>query len=272
MIVVAKSPVFLRTRFASVREWLVGIDYAVPQIVEVEINLIDHYQGEGVSTAGTSKKVVVKRWSFVSKLVNLVSVLVILVSLGVGLVMYGPAAYYHFFPSQTRVIQPATSGTPLGGDFSQGAAALVEEESYLPEKDESLPEGNWVVIPRIGVRTEMLQTEQPEDALPIGVWWVPDFGVPGDQDKPIILVAHRYGYKWWWKDDYWKYHSFNLLPELEPGDLVEVIVDQRKWTYEIYAGEEGEEITDYQADLILYTCKFLNSPIRHFRYARLVEL
>lgn len=101
----------------------------------------------------------------------------------------------------------------------------------------------------------------------------PDYGKPGDEyNLPIILAAHRFGWDWWWQTDYWKYHSFYNLPELEPGDMVEIIADQRKWIYEIYAGEQGEEITDYEANLILYTCKFLNSPLRHFRYARLINL
>jgi hypothetical protein len=87
----------------------------------------------------------------------------------------------------------------------------------------------------------------------------------------MILAAHRFGWEWWWQSDYWKYNSFYLLPDTEPGDIVEIIDDQRKWTYEIYGGGEGDSILDYDADMILYTCKFLNSPVRHFRYARLVD-
>ena len=56
------------------------------------------------------------------------------------------------------------------------------------------------------------------------------------------------------------------------GDTVEIIWKQRKYVYEIYKEEEGEEISDYTADLILYTCESLKSPIRIFRYARLLEI
>ena len=62
-----------------------------------------------------------------------------------------------------------------------------------------------------------------------------------------------------------------LGDKLEAGDIIEVVVDQRKWLYEVYQAEEGEQITDYDANLILYTCKYLNSPIKHFRYARLIN-
>lgn len=156
---------------------------------------------------------------------------------------------------------------------TSAASAPTEPQTpavYEPPFNENLPEGDWLMIPRIGVRSTLQQTENFEDALTTGLWWVPDFGVPGDLRTPMIIAGHRFGFKWWWEDDYWKYHSFYLLPRLEEGDTVEIIAGQRKYVYEIYGGDEGEEITDYQADLILYTCKYLDSTIRIFRYARLV--
>jgi sortase (surface protein transpeptidase) len=85
----------------------------------------------------------------------------------------------------------------------------------------------------------------------------------------MILAAHRFGYLTWTNAYRFK-NSFYKLPELEPGDKAIVIWGQRKYTYEIYDGEESEEISQYGADLILYTCKFLESNVRIFRYGRLV--
>jgi hypothetical protein len=186
-------------------------------------------------------------------------------------VLLAPSVYYTLFPSDPVPITSTNKGTPLGGDFAQ-SPQHASTSAQLPPYDESLPEGDWLIIPRIGVRTEILESEKPEDSLNKGVWRVPDFGKPTDPTKPVILAAHRYGWKNWWdKTEYWKYHSFYLLPELQPGDLVEVIWQKRRYVYEIYGGEEGTLIKDYNADLILYTCKFLESPLRHFRYARLVN-
>lgn len=183
--------------------------------------------------------------------------------------LFGPVTYFRFFGHEVVPVQTTEAGSVLGGTFEQ---PVVEEKKISqPPRDETLPEGSWLAIPRIGVRTEILESEDPEESLVKGVWRAPDFGLPGDSQQPVILAAHRYGYNWWWKGEYWKYHSFYLLPDLEPGDLVEVIHDKRKYLYEIYAGEEGTEITDYNADMILYTCKFLTSDIRHFRYARLID-
>ncbi len=136
--------------------------------------------------------------------------------------------------------------------------------------DPTLPEGTWISIPKIGVNTQALALENSETALEKGVWLVPEFGRPGDAAQPTIMAAHRYGWKWWWQNDYWRLHSFYLLTETQPGDLIEIVNDQKKYVYEIYAADEGDHITDYSADLILYTCKFLNSPVRYFRYAKLL--
>jgi hypothetical protein len=192
-------------------------------------------------------------------------------SLLILLVLFVPIVYYQVFPADPVPVKSSESGTPLGGDFASGTRTPTRQVAQ-PQYDETLPEGTWVIIPRIGVRTEILESEKSEDALNKGVWRVPEFGIVGDVTKPMILAAHRYGYVNWWKgSQYWRYHSFYLLPDLEPGDLVIVISGKRKYLYEIYSGEEGEEISDYNADLILYTCKLLNSPVRHFRYARLLD-
>jgi hypothetical protein len=209
-----------------------------------------------------------------NKYLNFVLSLISIVSFVIALAIFVPAAYFFAFPADVVEMVPREQGTVYGGDFAPNPVATAPAatpEPYVPDQDLSLPIGDWLVIPRIGVRTPLRKTEDPEVALAEGVWHVPEFGDPGDRNQPMILAAHRFGWKWWWKDEYWKYNSFNQLPETEPGDRIEIISDQRKWIYEIYAGEEGEQITDYAADLILYTCKYLDSPIRHFRYARIID-
>lgn len=196
-------------------------------------------------------------------------VFLMLASFSLLTALFAPVIYFRFFSHEVVPVQPQELGTPLGGEFAPPQQLVRQYQ--LPPQEDSLPQGNWLIIPRIGVRTEILESQIPEESLIRGVWRVPEFGQPGSLTEPMIVAAHRYGYNWWWKGEYWRYHSFYLLPDLEPGDVVEVIADQRKYVYEIYAGEEGTEITDYNADLILYTCKFLTSDIRHIRYARLVD-
>jgi hypothetical protein len=193
---------------------------------------------------------------------------VMVISLGVGAVLILPEIYYTVFSQSSAVGQVADAAKETA---TTQPRSTPEAQPYMPVQNPDLPTGSWLSIPRIGVYSEMHATIDENEALDKGVWLVPDFGKPGDTTQPIILAAHRFGWDWWWKSDYWKYNSFYLLTETEPGDRVEIIYDQRKWVYEIYAGEEAELISDYDADLIMYTCKYLNSPIRYFRYAKLIK-
>lgn len=259
-ILLPTVPAFLHSQFPRIRRRLAGADFAGLDQTTVALSPANSFSR---LFKDSSKQLL---QAFLTAIVAL--------SILVGISIAAPAVYYQFFPADVVTVVPQEQGTAFGGDFAAGTeqvAELPEEERYVPPVDSNLPEGDWLVIPTIGVRTPLQPTETPEEALQTGVWQVPDFGEPGSRELPMILAAHRYGWQWWWKTDYWKYHSFYLLPDTQPGDRVEVIADQRKWVYEIYAGEEGEEITDYTADLILYTCKFLQSPVRHFRYARLID-
>ena len=245
------------------------------------------------------KKLVKKLKKLWTKALKTALNLIMIASLAISLVWFGPKWYFAIFPpQQTNSAQSAESSDnqpssllaasqpqeaqkqegELQGNFDltinqqeiDARKATPTKTNFRPPYNKNLPEGDWLIIPRIGVRSLLQATKDYNEALETGVWLVPDFGQPGDQELPIIVAGHRFGFKWWWKNDYWRYHSFYLLPDLEPGDTVEIIADKRKYVYEIYFGEEGTEITDYQADLIIYTCKHLDSPIRIFRYARLI--
>jgi len=147
------------------------------------------------------------------------------------------------------------------------------DAGFLPAQDPSLPLGDWLIIPQVGIETQFKVSVDPTEALTSGVWLEPNYGQPGKDDSlPIIMAAHRFGWNWWWQSGYWKKNSFYLLPEVNEGTIVEVISNQRKWVYKIVAKEEGEEISSYNTDLILYTCKQLGSATRYIRYGELVKI
>ncbi len=155
----------------------------------------------------------------------------------------------------------------------QNTPHLIQNDVYQPRFDPKLPLESTLKINSIGVDTNLTEATLPnfEDALRKGVWRVSDFGSPADRTKPTILVAHRYGYLAW-TNIFRRKNSFYNLPKLKVGDTVEITWKQRKYVYEVYAESKGEEISDYQASLILYTCENLNSPVRVFKYARLLEI
>lgn len=149
----------------------------------------------------------------------------------------------------------------------------IDIADWQPNFNSSLPFETLLKINEIGVDTQIHEAtlENYESALKIGVWRVPDFGTPMDRNKPLILAAHRYGYLKW-SNIFRRKNSFYNLPKLKNGDLVEIIYKQRKYTYEIYSESRGEEINDYSANLILYTCETLNSKVRIFKYAKLLQI
>ncbi len=195
----------------------------------------------------------------------------ILSSYPVGLYLY-----YSVLPKTTELLGKALQETSVSmtAQARTNPVISVPQVDEKPGKDISLPEGHYLNIPNIAVDTIIWEAENSsyENALKKGVWRVPDFADPGKsgEGRPMILAAHRFGYLDW-SQDYRLKNSFYKLPDLKNGDMVEVVWDQVRYTYQVQKVEEGTEITDYSSDLILYTCKFLVSPVRIVVYAKLVN-
>ena len=150
-------------------------------------------------------------------------------------------------------------------------AAQNATERVLPPKDPTLPKTNRLYISSIGVDTDIEEAtyNNYESALRKGVWRVSNFGEPDIEGAPVILAAHRFGYLAW-TNSYRHYNSFYNLPKVKEGDIVTIAWEQREYRYGVYKTELGEEITDYSADLILYTCESLSGSERIFVYAKLI--
>jgi sortase (surface protein transpeptidase) len=151
--------------------------------------------------------------------------------------------------------------------------SAVSKPVFTPPFDAKLPKTNQLLIPSIGVNTNVQEAtlDNYEVALKKGVWRVSDFGAPNDNAEPIILAAHRFGYLAW-TDSYRRKNSFYNLPKVETGELIEIDWNQRKYLYEVYAVSKGKVILDYSADLILYTCQTLTGEEKVFVYAKLIVI
>ena len=145
-----------------------------------------------------------------------------------------------------------------------------EEETTIPPFNPDLPEGYFVLIPKIAVNSPISDSKDYKKALLKGTWIVTDYGTPEKDQLPIILAAHRFGYTSW-STEFRNRISFYNLPKTVKGDRVSIYWNQREYVYEIYGSEESTYISDYTADLILYTCKYFNSPVRIFRYANRIN-
>lgn len=181
----------------------------------------------------------------------------------------GAYLYYTVVPSTSKILAEALKET---GRAAVSAKVATIEEPEVPEKDLSLPEGQYLAIPKLGIDTVIWEapSEGYEDALKKGVWRVPEFSEPGTVGRPVILAAHRFGYLEWTQEFRLK-NSFYNLPKLEGGDQISIVSGQHRYLYRVERVAEGAKIEDYSSDLILYTCKFLVSPQRIFVYAKLVN-
>ena len=184
-----------------------------------------------------------------------------------------PYVFYRLSPGTSEVLASTIGNTVK---VSPGMVAGTPDSSQvkpalpLPDFDLSLPKENGLIIEKIKVRGEIHEGENWSEILKTGIWRVPDFGTPESSDLPIILAAHRFGYVSW-TSSFRTLNSFYNLPKLKVGDRVEVVWNQRKYVYEIYKEETGTAITDYTANLILYTCELWNSPTRIFKYAKRIN-
>lgn len=310
MIAINTNTSYFQNRSQGVRSLMLGLGpVRYYQTMEYNINFMNSRSAGGRKSAAsrlaqapgsvltsedtTSKTTVTqpaqpisRRKTVVSSLFGAMTTTLIGLSMVLGLFLFAPGLYTFLVPQEPVPVEATESGSALGGSFDEGAIAFDDQHNqtetnengesesegrYEPPKNETLPEGSWISIPKIGVRTQLQWESDPNMALDTGVWAVPEYGQPGDLGVPMIAAAHRFGYKWMWEGDYWKYHTFYMLPDIQPGDVVEVIHDQRKYVYEVYDGELNQEITDYEADLILYTCRFMTGEDRHIRYARLIN-
>lgn len=191
---------------------------------------------------------------------------------GFPVLQYG---YYHLKPKTSQLLSKILLSTAKTTEATEVAVRPPEpqvEEQSLPERDVSLPMGHYLTIPQIGLDTVIWEGPESnyEEIIKKGVWRVPDLSTPDQPGKPVLLVAHRFGYLEW-SNEYRTKNSFFNLPKLKTGDEFEIVWDQRRYKYRVSGIEEGTAIGSYEHDLILYTCKFLVSPVRIFVYAERVN-
>jgi LPXTG-site transpeptidase (sortase) family protein len=179
--------------------------------------------------------------------------------------------YYRVYPATSgklaTILKDAQASDSESVKYVEDEVEVQIEPDWLPERDVSLPGGQYLSIPSIGVDTVIWEgpVDDYEAVFRRGVWRVPTLPLP-TEGTPVIMAAHRFGYLEW-TNEYRRKNSFFNLPKLVEGDTVEMIWNQRRFEYRIDRVVEAEEIENYESDLILYTCKFLVSPIRVIVYA-----
>jgi len=184
-----------------------------------------------------------------------------------------PHIYYRLSPQTSTILAQTIAETVIDVPVpipTPTPPTQPPPQITLPPVDPSLPEENGLIIEKVAIRGEIHEGEDFEEILKNGIWHTPNFGTPEDNTLPIILAAHRWGYLSW-SNTFRKTNSFYNLPKMTINDQLTIIWNQREYTYQIYAEELNTKITDYQANLILYTCQLWNSPQRIIKYAKRVN-
>jgi len=201
----------------------------------------------------------------------------LMISAGIVLLLIPalPWVYYRINGEATAdEVEIITGFVGIGGDSPLIPDPLIKPPPKpvfaLPKYDASLPKTNTLRISKLGVNGPINEGTNAKKLLYRGIWRVPEFGNPFKNQNPIILAAHRYGYINW-SATFRKTNSFANLPSLKKGDTFQIIWNQRAFKYKVYDTEENTGLTDYSADVIMYTCKYLKSPVRIVVYARRVE-
>ena len=235
------------------------------------MNSINFLQIHSTDVDSTPTQEAVRDVSLVDKIYNFSTKLAkifFVASIILLLTLFGPSIWYSLNGS-------GDLGEIIARKFENKIPSVASpvKETYQPRFDSTLPRGTYIKISSIGVDGQIFEGiyENIEKTLKKGIWRVPDFDTPFNRKSPTILAAHRFGYLVW-TNKFRRENSFFNLPKLKEGSTVEIIWKQRKYVYEIYDSSKGEEIEDYSADLILYTCENLNSSVRIFKYARLLEI
>lgn len=208
--------------------------------------------------------------NLLAKMLSTTALIAGLMGIVLLLISYGPSVW---FWARNGLGAEASQVLEEPVTTSGRAFETANVSDWQPSFDPKLTLESRIKIPAIGVDTQIQEAtaDNIEAALKKGVWRVADFGTPADRKYPTILAAHRFGYLAW-TNTFRRENSFYNLPKLKIGDTVEIVWKQRKYTYEIYAESRGQEITDYNNDLILYTCETLNSTERIFKYGILLKI
>lgn len=146
----------------------------------------------------------------------------------------------------------------------------IKADIIVPQ-NEAITYGYRVKMPSHGLDTLIYECATPEcGLLKNAAWRIPEFGTPEDEGNITVLAAHRWGPDNFSTEKRIKelFYSFDKVKE---GDLIEIEWNSKIYKYQVSFKEENTVITRDEDDLILFTCKYYDSPVRIVVYAKLIK-
>ncbi|MDX1535481.1 MAG: class E sortase [Candidatus Spechtbacterales bacterium] len=130
------------------------------------------------------------------------------------------------------------SGVEIVGTSSSVTSTTASQDTSSTVN--MIPQGNTLVIPKIGVNISIIESTNAEWAWDRGAWRDPKTSTP-DNGGNTALSAHRFRYRPPYQA------TFYLLDKLENGDLVYIYWEGKKYTYRV----NSEKIVDPSATEVL---------------------
>ena len=177
---------------------------------------------------------------------NALSVLLIIISI---YIMFSP-----LFPELSLLIKKhtdETKGLVYVSKLADEAVSKNEIPSEAKEKLKPIPKVNTLVIPSIGVDSEIFEGAT-SDTLYKGIWRRPNSSTPR-QGGNTVIVAHRYLYTE-------GPNTFYHLDKVKKGDKFIIFWNGKEYDYEVFETKvvppTATEIEDKTTEPIvtLYTC------------------
>lgn len=161
----------------------------------------------------------------------------------------------------------SNSNSSLLDSLGNSSLNLVQDIIVPTNSVEDL--GANLKVSSIGIDTTIYESYLEEQALEEGVWRMPQYGTPADTSQPTVLASHRWGQEsldWRYRNQ----HRFLNLTNVETGDLIEIDWNGEAYKYRITGYDEATYLTRTD-DLILITCKYLESDTRIIVYAEKIS-
>jgi LPXTG-site transpeptidase (sortase) family protein len=209
---------------------------------------------------------------------TVIGLCLLLAPMGYVLAVSNPEIWYSIHKEAVEDEITALSQEPIPADVSlprnSGFITNIDtnpqpEKLALPPINPNIAPGRRIMVPSIGINTNIYESATEREGLEKGVWRMPKHGTPIKNEQPFILAAHRWGNIRLTRA-FRQQHLFYNLPKIEIGQEVIVHWDQREFVYRVNYKEQIQYVSRLD-DLIMITCQFVGSPERIIVYATRIK-
>lgn len=157
------------------------------------------------------------------KILRILGIVLIIIGLVIIIYPFWPGISYQISPPKINQYAYLTNGITSQDNSDTNISNI---NNNLPKIRKTAPEGNRVIIPKIGVDMKIVEGTNEKVALNQGAWHMPNTSTP-DKGGNTVITGHRFKYRPPSKE------TFYLLDKLEVGDIIIVNWEELEYDYKI---------------------------------------